>query len=268
MTRIVHLTDLHFGQERVEFVAPLMRAVRLTEPDLVVVSGDLTHRGRVDQFRKAMAFLNGLGRPFTVVPGNHDVPLFNLPKRLVAPFRNWSKGTGLPTTSDNDLGPLKVVTANTADPLQWRGGILRDEDVARIRANLSTFDDRTTCAILVCHHPLKEPPGFDRGETKGAADALPGLINTGVRIVLSGHLHSWEIGLGISQRSPRPVLMVQTGTALCAREGEVDHGFSVLDIQDHNVSVTPWLVNESQAVFGPKETHRFWRRGDLWHLRA
>lgn len=264
MTRIVHLTDLHFGCERAELVEPLHQALRTAGPDLIVVSGDLTHRARPGQFRQAMAFLNGLGLPFIAVPGNHDMPLFNVPMRIFAPFRAWRRGASAALTPDREAGQARIFSANTADPFRWRRGRLRPEDIHRIGASLPNGPDGVV-NILACHHPFEEPPGFDRGETRGAGAALPALIRGGLRVILSGHLHHWTIGLGITETAPQPVLMVQTGTALCARPGERSHGFALLDIAPTSVTVTPWIVGEQSAVFRPAPPHAFAHRDGLWH---
>lgn len=253
MTRILHLTDLHFGHERPELVAPLARAIQAAEPGLIVVSGDLSHRARGGQFRRAMAFLTSLGLPFVVMPGNHDVPLINLALRYLCPFWGWRRNVSPEMTPSASVGPVRIHSANTADPHSWRRGIFRDADLRRIRAALK----EDALHVLACHHPLIEPPGFERGETKGAPAALPILAQGGVRIVLSGHLHHWSIGLGISETQPQPLLMVQTGTALCGREGEKDHGFSVLEIEGDRTAVTPWIIDEASLTFTPRPVQRF-----------
>lgn len=260
MTRLIHLTDLHFGKERADLVAPLAEAVRGAAPDLVIITGDLTHRARPAQFRQAMGFLRGLDLPFVAVPGNHDIPLFNLPLRLVAPFRRWRRGVGATVPPVAVAGPLRILPANTADPFRWRRGLLRADDVQRATADLSAG----ALNVLACHHPLTEPPGFQRGETRGAAQALPALARQGLHVVLSGHLHHWDIGLGITPTRPQPVLMVQTGTALCARAGERHHGFALIEAQGADLSVTPWIA--SAAGFAPHPARRFRRAAGAWHM--
>jgi 3',5'-cyclic AMP phosphodiesterase CpdA len=265
MTRLVHLTDLHFGRERADLVQPLHEALRAAHPDLVIVSGDLTHRARAGQFRRATAFLGGLGLPFAALPGNHDIPLFNLPARFLAPFGGWQRHVDADLCPAREAGAALVFSANTADPCRWRGGLLRDGDLRRLFAGLKGRKDGMV-PILACHHPLKVPAGFQKGETHGAATALSGLIRDGLQVVLTGHLHHWEIGLGITEATPQPILMVQTGTALCDRPGERDHGFSVLDLGPDTIAVTPWIAAGGTVTFRPATRRRFVRRDGLWHM--
>src|ERR671933_495803 len=86
MRKLVHLSDLHFGRIDERVVGPLAEAVRDARPSLVVVSGDLTQRARARQFREARAFLDRLPKPRVVVPGNHDVPLWDVLARFARPF--------------------------------------------------------------------------------------------------------------------------------------------------------------------------------------
>lgn len=267
MTRLVHLTDLHFGAHRPELVAPLVAAVRAQKPALILVSGDLSHRARGGQFRAARAFLDRLGAPYLTVPGNHDVPLFNLIARALWPFRSYRRTACADLAPDLVLGRLRVFSANTADPAQWRGGLLRATDLERIRRGLAQ-SPAGAFNLLMCHHPLREPPGFDRGETRGAAVALPVLAREGLHLVVSGHLHHWAPGLGISGDQGQPILMVQSGTALCGRQGEHDHGFAVIDLAVDQARITPWIVAPDSRVFGARPGRAFRRADGIWYEQA
>ena len=91
MTRLLHLSDLHFGFERAALVEPLLERVNASNADLVVVTGDLTHRARSAQFAQAAAFLRRIEAPLIAVPGNHDIPLYKLADRMMRPFQRWRR---------------------------------------------------------------------------------------------------------------------------------------------------------------------------------
>ncbi|MGZ8265598.1 MAG: metallophosphoesterase, partial [Burkholderiales bacterium] len=99
MRTLVHLSDLHFGRVNEAVLGPLARRIGAIAPDVVVVSGDLTQRARKRQFRAARAFLDTLPTPQIVVPGNHDIPLYNVFARFLTPLRNYRRYIG------NDLEP-------------------------------------------------------------------------------------------------------------------------------------------------------------------
>src|SRR5436190_11433609 len=91
MRTLVHLSDLHFGRANPALLAPLARCVAQSKPDLVVVSGDLTQRARAREFREARRFLDTLPSPQLVVPGNHDVPLYNIFQRFFEPLDKYRR---------------------------------------------------------------------------------------------------------------------------------------------------------------------------------
>ncbi|MFC3182382.1 metallophosphoesterase family protein [Cypionkella sinensis] len=267
MMRIVHLTDLHFGLHRADLVEPLQAAILENRPDLVVVSGDLTQRARSGQFRAAMDFLRGLGIALMLIPGNHDLPLFNPFARLLNPFGAYRRGAAREMTPVMQVGRVRLFGVNTADPLQWRGGVARSDEIARICASLRA-GPQDTFNILVSHHPFEEPPGFERGETRNGLEATQQLTEAGLHVVLSGHLHHWNIGLGVSAQASRPLLHIQTGTALCSRIGERDHGFCVLEVEPATLRATRWLVAEDRAQFVPEAPALFGYEKGLWHKFA
>ena len=118
MRTIVHLSDLHFGRTDPELVEPLISAIRRLNPTLLAVSGDLTQRARSHQFREARAFLDALPQPKIVVPGNHDIPLYNLYNRFFQPldkYRRHITDDLQPTYSDDEMIVVGVSTARSLE---------------------------------------------------------------------------------------------------------------------------------------------------------
>src|SRR5262245_47506717 len=73
--RALHVSDLHVrGGDTSEHRDALATLVELVDPELVIATGDLSHRGRTDQLNRAKALLDALGKPLLAVPGNHDLP--------------------------------------------------------------------------------------------------------------------------------------------------------------------------------------------------
>ncbi len=265
MTRLVHLTDLHFGLARPDLVVPLAEAVRAVEPDLVIVSGDLVQRARTSQFQAARDFLDGLQLPWIAVPGNHDIPLFNLPARLLHPFRAYQQTISPELEPILALNDLRIYGANSVLPTAWRRGIARPSTIARISRDMLA-GPRDVTNILIFHHPFEEPPGFRKGETRHADEALATLAGAGLHLILSGHLHHWNPAPGIDKENARPVLQVQNGTALCGREGERQHVFAVLDIDGPDLKLTPFLAIGQPARYVPGPVTAY-RRGSGGWLR-
>src|SRR5213593_629299 len=90
-TRVLHLSDLHFGagdDAAIERGTPVL--IERFQPELVIASGDLSHRGRQDQLIRASTFLRSLERPVLAIPGNHDIP-YTFPRRFTRPFREFER---------------------------------------------------------------------------------------------------------------------------------------------------------------------------------
>ena len=88
MTTLLQISDTHFGTERPEAVAALQALTERLRPDLLVLSGDITQRATADQFQAARAFIDRLQVPkVLVIPGNHDIPLYNLAAAAVCAVR-------------------------------------------------------------------------------------------------------------------------------------------------------------------------------------
>ena len=89
--RLLHISDLHAGSvEETAVEQSLSPLVERVEPELIAVTGDLTHRGRRGEHERAAGYLRGLGRPLLVVPGNHDIP-YTFPARLTRPWAEFER---------------------------------------------------------------------------------------------------------------------------------------------------------------------------------
>src|ERR1051325_9213684 len=117
MKKIFHFSDIHFGGAQAPNVAEAILAeIATIRPDVVVVSGDLTQRARTAQFREARAFLDRIEAPKVVVPGNHDVPLWNVVDRFFSPlekYRRWITDDLNPIYKDDDLVVMGIDTTRS-----------------------------------------------------------------------------------------------------------------------------------------------------------
>lgn len=185
MTRLFHVSDVHFGAEDPAAIAWFDALVKAESPDAVVMTGDLTMRARSKQFSAAAAWLQGLGVPVTVEVGNHDLPYFNPWKRFVTPYHRYEVVERLaerPLKLDNiAIVPLKT-TARVHWRLDWSKGHIARSALDATLARIAKVPPGTMI-IVACHHPL-----VGQG-TRGGDDALAALAGAGVSAVLSGHVH-------------------------------------------------------------------------------
>ncbi len=131
-TRVLHVSDLHFGRnDKPEALEALSRLVEEARPELVIASGDLTHRGLRTQHEKASSFLRGLELPLLTIPGNHDIP-YTFPKRFTSPWREFERiwETTEPVYRSEKL---VVVGLNSVRPWRHQSGKVRLHQVARAK---------------------------------------------------------------------------------------------------------------------------------------
>ncbi len=255
--RIVHLSDLHFGRDRPELAGPLIEAVEALSPDLVAVSGDLTQRARVAQFRAAGEFLGRLSMPVLCVPGNHDTPLDNLPLRFFSPFGRYKHHIARDLEPRIDCGDVAVVGVNTVNPLAWQRGRIGARSVARVCA---AFRARGAPGpnVVVLHHPLEHAPGVDKALTRGADRALAAFGACGADIVLCGHLHKWRVESG---RVVRHTLLVQAGTSLSTRARDEPNDFNLLTLERDTARIDRYTARDDASGFENAAVSTF-RRGE------
>ena len=260
MTRILHLSDLHFGFHRAELVVPLLARINSLRADLVVVTGDVTHRGRAGQYQQAADFLAQIRAPLMTVPGNHDVPLYNLPLRWLAPFSGFCRGIDRDLTPLRVAGHARVIGLNSVDPFAVQRGVIRDGQIGRLIGNL----DPLAMNIVALHHPLEHLAQVDKDLSRRAPQALARLADAGAQIVLSGHLHVWATGAMLDQTAHPQVLQVHAGTALCARVSDRQNEFAVLQIDGDDLVIERHIAPMDRADFGDPEYEYFSRKGGIW----
>jgi 3',5'-cyclic AMP phosphodiesterase CpdA len=268
MRRIAHLSDLHFGRIDEALPAALVRALDLAKPDLVVVSGDMTQRARVGEFVEAGAFLAELPKPQLLVPGNHDIPFYNVLMRAVRPlhrYRKYISNDVEPTFFDEELA---VIGVNTARSLAFKSGRINQLQVARSCRRLASTDENTT-RILVTHHPFEGVADEDRSGSVGrAAMAIESFSKCRVDLILSGHLHGHRIGSSASRVmvDGHASLLVQAGTATSSRRRSQPNSFNMITIDRPDLVLECWTWDGPARTFGLASATRFaegptgWRR--------
>ena len=244
MRTLAHLSDLHFDRVDQGVLEALRRRVKALAPDLVVISGDLTQRARAHQFRAARAFLDSLPKPQVVVPGNHDVPLYNVLARFLAPLAGYRRviaGDVEPGFVDDEIAVLGI---NTARSFVFKGGRVSEAQVARVCEALGRLDGAQT-RIVVSHHPSM---------------ALERLADCGVDVFVSGHRHATRMGHRRIGRTS--VLIVEAGTATSQRTREEPNAFNLLRIAPGRVEVDHYALRGGNFMRAAAEA--FARQGDGW----
>ena len=261
MRTIAHLSDLHFGAEDPVVAEGLLRDLTELQPQLVVISGDLTQRARTSQFQAARNYLDRMALPQIVVPGNHDVPLHNFVDRVLRPltrYRRWITPEMYPFYQDDEIA---VAGVNTARSNTWKEGRISLAQIERLRTQFESVPPRLF-KILVSHHPFIPPAERTKTALVGRARlALNTLEACGCSLILSGHLHRAYGGdVRVTHlKMARSILVAQAGTAISHRLRNESNAYNhiVLDGSKLTIHVRQW----DGRKFDVRET-RSYRDGD------
>ena len=266
MRTLVHLSDIHFGRVDAAIVEPLIALIADLKPNVVVVSGDLTQRARSAQFQEARAFLDRLPKPQIVVPGNHDVPLYNVFARFFQPLDKYRRFI------TNDLEPfyadeeIAVLVINTARSLTFKGGRVNEEQVAAMREKLCPFG-RNVVKIVVTHHPFDLPEGYDDSDLVGRAEmAMKTLADCGADVFLSGHLHVSHTGHTAKRYKigAHSALVVQAGTATSTRGRGEANSFNVIRVDYPSIAIERFEWQPAQSKFVHRQIENFQQVSNGW----
>jgi 3',5'-cyclic AMP phosphodiesterase CpdA len=222
--RIAQLSDMHFGAHDPRIVAASEAWLAEQKPDLVILSGDFTQRARREQFEEAAAWLErlrGAGHRILAVPGNHDVPLYDLARRFGTPLRRYKRYISrdlCPWFEDDHVAVLGI---NTARSLTFKSGRINREQMALIEERFARVPESKT-RILVTHHPLYAMPVGEGGELSEAVgrhdDAARAVCRAGVHIALAGHFHrTYAAAARKMVERAGGALVIQAGTATSVR---------------------------------------------------
>jgi 3',5'-cyclic AMP phosphodiesterase CpdA len=252
MKRIAHISDIHFGREDREVVERLIEKIGELQPDAVVVSGDLTQRARTSQFVRARAMLGRLPKPQIVVPGNHDVPLYNVVERFLGPLDNYRKYICEELQPFHRDDELAIAGINTTRSLTIKGGRINAKQVAAIRLRMADLPD-DILKVVVTHHPFDVPDNVDESDIVGRAkEAMPLIAESGANVFLSGHLHVSHIGHSARRyklESGRNALIIQAGTAASVRERGEENSFNLIEWDRPFLTVKRFQCSVSSAGF-------------------
>jgi 3',5'-cyclic AMP phosphodiesterase CpdA len=267
MKTLVHLSDLHFGRIDPRLVDPLRRAVNDAKPDLIAISGDFTQRARRAQFKEARAFLDSLSAKTLVVPGNHDIPLYDVVSRFAAPlsyYRQFISSDLEPEYQDDEMIVLGINTARSW-VYPFGEGRINATQVDRIVRQLASVPP-SMLRVIVTHHPFDLPPGVNEKRLLGrSAMAMERLAKVNADLFLSGHLHISHVSHTVDRYhvADHSALIVQAGTVSTRGRGE-QPSFNVLQMQRPEIALTRYAWDDVAGSFVPSIVGKYRHTATGW----
>lgn len=190
MSRLLHISDTHFGTEQPPVVAALRAFAHEMRPAVVVLSGDITQRARRAQFAAARAFCDSLQVPHLLtLPGNHDIPLYNLAARLFQPYAAYSAAFGDDLEPVLDLPQVLVIGVNTTRAARRKDGEISAAQINRV-VHLLRGARPEQLRVVVTHQPAcVMRPEDEPDRLHGGEAAVRAWSRSGADLVLGGHIH-------------------------------------------------------------------------------
>jgi 3',5'-cyclic AMP phosphodiesterase CpdA len=249
-TRVLHLSDLHYGagdDRAIERGAPALLA--RFDPELVIASGDLSHRGQEDQLARASRFLRGLERPVLAIPGNHDIP-YTFPARFTRSFRGFERQweTTEPTYSS---ATLHVIGLNSVRPWRHQSGGIRTAQLARAEERLRSAPDGAFQIVVLHHHMIGAPWRSRKKPVARRNYVLGSLVAAGADLIVAGHIHQAAVSerheFEIS-RGGEPGVVVSIAPGLGQprpkRQGEA-RGVHVYEIEESFLTIQTYIWRDT-----------------------
>jgi len=271
MPTIVHGSDLHFGKPfRPEAARAFRRAVDDLAPDLLVLSGDFTQRAKVREYEEVQAFLRGLPDiPVVVTPGNHDIPLYRVWERILAPLRNYRRYVHHELDTVTRVAGATVVSLNSTAPFRAIvNGRICDRQLrfaSEVFRNAPDGDAR----IVVAHHHLAPAPDYESDQLlRGYQRCLDAFVKMEVDLILGGHLHRWFVANSLDVRRGTDeeggIVIAHSGTTTSwrgrARE-RLGNSFNLVRVAAEHLEITRHMYVEDLDGFVPFSRHVFPRLG-------
>lgn len=223
MSVILHLSDTHFGTEQPEVAAALLQLALEVRPDLAILSGDVTQRARREQFSAARSFLDRLAVPVKlVIPGNHDIPLFNVFARVFNPYGNYRRVFGRELAPQFSNQDVLLIGVNATRPWRHADGEVSARQIERVSQQLQRALPGQL-RIVAVHQPVYVERESDKENLlHGHRQAIKAWAAAGADLILSGHIHLAYIR-NMEEKLPditRPLWIISAGTAISSRVRE------------------------------------------------
>lgn len=267
MRRIAHLSDLHFGTEMPHVLEQLAESVREFEPQLLVVTGDLTQRARLRQFESARRFLDSLPYPQLIIPGNHDIaPLYKPFQRLLAPYARYHRYIQQELDGAFYDDELLVLAFSSVQPFRWKEGTISRRQLEWISEYAQRFP--TQLRMLAAHHPLVQAETLRPTRRLRRHSALMSVLDQAdIAVCLSGHLHTSFNGLAVTPLDEAgSVLAVHASTATSTRLRGHANAYNRLTLSGNVLRVD--AVAYDGGAFRTLAASAYERKAGVWEIRG
>lgn len=268
--QLLHYSDPHFGafdprisQAAVEFALEL-------KPDLTVISGDFSMRGRHFEFALARSWLADLPQPLVTLPGNHDVPGLNhILDRFFSPYgryREYISEIEEPNRQLDGIGAL--ATANSSTPFglhfDWSRGFLSPFQIHALATFFATVPEGCM-RVFGMHHPVVGSGVKERALVSPLSMVSSFFVTSKIDLLLAGHFHQSKICLfPESVDSARRIVVSQAPSICSTRLKGEPNGFHLISLALDKIEIELWQWHEDRFQSVTNKTFR--RHHSGWEI--
>ena len=225
--KLVQISDLHFGMHKEELIEPFLHELQLIQPDIILISGDLTQRATDEQFVLFSNFARKLSGVILTVPGNHDIPLYPYQFfiRMFSPFKYYKRFVNSEIEVHFENNDLRILGVNSVNPYRVKKGRLSDATMQKIQTYFAT--PFSGLNILFFHHNFDRLEGAHK-PLENYEELISYLKTSSVHIVCAGHSHYANINL-IEKINEQACVFLHAGSLLCTRSKDGFNGYYLLE---------------------------------------
>lgn len=234
--RIIQISDLHFGMNQTQIIEPFLNDISFLQPEVIIISGDLTQRATEEQYGLLRDFLKKLPGTLLIVPGNHDIPFYNVISRWVHPFKHYKHYISPQLECEFSNNEVNILGVSSVNPYAVKDGLLTEETITRIKTHFSA--DSGQLNILFFHHNLNYFSGMHH-PLNNADELLTYIKDSPIHMVCTGHLHYANIKLIPKQKGQFALL--HAGSLLCERTKDGINSYYLIETNHLKYSVE-WRV--------------------------
>jgi 3',5'-cyclic AMP phosphodiesterase CpdA len=240
--KIFHISDLHFGMHHKFIIKPFLDDLAAIKPDIILISGDLTQRAMDNQYKEFLSFLEKISIKVCLVPGNHDVPLFNFFTRMFYPFKQYTRYVSANLSAEFENNYVKILGVNSVNPYRIKDGKLSSKTLHYINDYFESSSKGLN--ILFFHHNFDYLEGLHK-PLENYQQFLSYLKESSIDIVCTGHSHYAHISL-FEKANQQPCLFLHAGTLLCQRSKDGLNSYYLIETKKKGCKID-WRVFKNNS---------------------
>ncbi|HSJ65914.1 MAG TPA: metallophosphoesterase [Gemmatimonadaceae bacterium] len=265
MTRILHVSDLHFGKPavpaQIEAIEELIQSAKF---DVVAISGDVSQRALSGEMQRARAFIRDARRvsEVIVVPGNHDVRWWMAPLgvgRRKAMYETYQTYINPDLESVLRVPGVTFVGLNTAHGVAWHTltwnyrdvsiiGDLRENQIEYARRQFEASPPEDARVIVMHHNPMKGELSRRHGVVN-TRRVLGAFAKLGVDLVMCGHDH--QEAIHFVEHTKKGTVISTAGTVSNRSRGGRPSSLNIITLAGDAIELATHIWSNGDGGFTP-----------------